>query len=560
MPGNNTETNIRLAPCAVDALKTLTSRRETSRDATIRQLLAEHVQRQEQQRYPEDRLTHISTVLRYPPPPLWRGAPREDVPVRVRAPAALLERARAMSLRLPGQYQRAHRDYQARLLTDAVTTAIAVAQPFTDDFLNGLMPVLRHGAALGLWRLAVAASSTRPELEVLTRAEQILKATRRRNFEETHILRVAALLESDVAWHSQERFRTAEALARGYLTGRRAKKWEDVLASQDARWGREYQGWLRRELTAPTRRRYAMPGYDWTGRGGSAVWRAEHQLQMDYFEQWLVERTDPGSGRIDAVAARDPNWLLRIPTDWRAHFTPAGAAGEPYQAWAAEGRLLAFPCRARRGLVFWPLLSCADVPVGRPVPGFEAAATAAASLRPEQITGFIEALLIDWNHRTAHDPDEFDDPDVGLRLPVAKARRFGLLTSQEEHRLMSCARESTLRSMDAYIEWAVFGGADSGWVERMKQARCDGDATAFMRVTRAHTKKGKGKPFSITRATWRWPGRSVAAELASGRRLPDVVQWLATESHRQRGLALEQAMERTWRNTVDRFGFRLWEV
>jgi len=158
----NSETNVRIAPCTLQALSRITARRGTSRDETVRQLLTEHVASQEQE-HPEDRLTHISTVLRYPRPPRWRGDPRTDVPLRVRAPADLLERARAVSLRLPGQHPRAYRDYQGRMLTDAVTTAIARDEPFDDDFLTGLLPLLRHGAALGLWRLTTAATSTRPE-------------------------------------------------------------------------------------------------------------------------------------------------------------------------------------------------------------------------------------------------------------------------------------------------------------------------------------------------------------------------------------------------------------
>jgi len=44
-----------------------------------------------------------------------------------------------VSLRLPGQSPRAYRDYQARLLTDAVMTAIAVDEPIVDEFLDGLL-------------------------------------------------------------------------------------------------------------------------------------------------------------------------------------------------------------------------------------------------------------------------------------------------------------------------------------------------------------------------------------------------------------------------------------
>ncbi|GHD86782.1 hypothetical protein [Streptomyces naganishii] len=44
------------------------ARRGASRNETVRQLLAEHVEEQER-KDPEDRITHISTVLRCRSPP-----------------------------------------------------------------------------------------------------------------------------------------------------------------------------------------------------------------------------------------------------------------------------------------------------------------------------------------------------------------------------------------------------------------------------------------------------------------------------------------------------------
>jgi hypothetical protein len=116
-------------------------RRGISRDETVRQLLGEHVERQERAEA-GDRLTHISTVLRYPRPPRWRREPRSDRPLRLRLAPGLIDRSRAVSLQLPGQSQRAQSDYQGRSLTDAVMTAIAVEEPFADEFLDGILPLL----------------------------------------------------------------------------------------------------------------------------------------------------------------------------------------------------------------------------------------------------------------------------------------------------------------------------------------------------------------------------------------------------------------------------------
>ncbi|MEV7130134.1 hypothetical protein [Streptomyces sp. NPDC093260] len=66
----------------------------------------------------------------------------------MRAPSALLERARAVPPRQPRQHPRAYRNHQDRVLSDAVTTSIARAEPFEDDFLTGLLPLPRHGAAV----------------------------------------------------------------------------------------------------------------------------------------------------------------------------------------------------------------------------------------------------------------------------------------------------------------------------------------------------------------------------------------------------------------------------
>jgi hypothetical protein len=128
------ETNVWLPACALAAVKAVAARRGLSRDETIRQLLDEHLEAQEL-RGSDVRLTHISTVLRYPPTlgrRKHRWVPEFGGPLRLRLRPGVADRARAVSLRLPGQFQRAHRDYQSRQLTDAVMTAIAVQEPFTD--------------------------------------------------------------------------------------------------------------------------------------------------------------------------------------------------------------------------------------------------------------------------------------------------------------------------------------------------------------------------------------------------------------------------------------------
>ncbi|MBL1087442.1 hypothetical protein JK359_36755 [Streptomyces actinomycinicus] len=549
----NAETNVRIAPSALEALTQIMARHGTSRDATIRRLLTEHVALQEQ-RHPEDRMTHISTVLRYPPPPRWRGDPRHDVPLRVRAPASLLVRARAVSLQLPGQHPRAHRDYQSRLLTDAVTTAIAQAEPFTDPFLTGLLPLLRHGAALGLWRLAVAASSTAPEKAWLKEAE-VVRAGHRlsstpQDPDDQHLLRVAEALELNEAWHATKRFRMATAAARRFLTGPGAEDVEQALYEQGDAWNTVYKEWLKTDWEGrPFRRRHGITSYDWTGRGGAAVWRAERRVNLEYFEDWLVGRTkgDPAAGVMEESGT--PLWLLRTPAAWcaRAPRSASRHACELYASWVADGSLLAFPYRSRQA--FWPLQRQQGTSGFEPVPGFEPVAAAAAGLHPDKVTGFIEAVLIDWNHTFAEEPSV----RVALDLPADRARRFGFITAEEQHRAMAEARATTLKVMDDVIAWAAGKEASPLHLLKLKDAR--GNAPEFHRLTRNYPRHKRPK-FHVARATWTWPGGSVAAELAAGTP-PDLVQWLATAAHSRSSLILEQAMEQAWHRAFDQYGFRM---
>ncbi|MGW6958778.1 hypothetical protein [Streptomyces chartreusis] len=548
----NVETNVRIAPCALEALGRITVRRGTSRDETVRQLLTEHVASQEQQ-LPEDRLTHICTVLRYPRPPRWRGDPRTDVPLRVRAPAGLLERARAVSLRLPGQHPRAYRDYQGRMLTDAVTTAIARDEPFDDGFLSGLLPLLRHGAALGLWRLAAAATSTGPEKAWLLGARVVSAAHRwtdaPHDAGEQHILRVAEVLEQEESWHALTRFESATSLARRFLTGPRAKEWEQALWAQDKPWEKLYEGFLRADDRAERRwrRQQGRTSYDWTGRGGTAVWRARRRVDLEHFEDWLVGRTktDPADRLMEEPAS--PGWLLRVPPAWPAH-APGPAASGPYMAWAEHRRLLAFPYRSRHA--FWPLLQCEGTPGHRPVPGFEPVAAAADGLRPGQVLGFIEAVLIDWNHDFAAEGPRLR---IALDVPADQAYRFGLVTAEEQHRLMAAARAATLKIMDDFISWAADDGAGENYLHKLREAR--GSARAFHRLTRNYPSHERPK-FTVPRASWTWPGRSVAAELVAGAQ-PELLGWLAGAAHRHSSLLLEQAMQVAWQRAFDAYGFRM---
>ncbi|MFI7643354.1 hypothetical protein [Nonomuraea sp. NPDC049400] len=537
----NVETNVRVLPCAYAALQTIVARRGLSRDETVRRLLSEYVERQEHLD-PEERLTHVSTVLRYPLPAFWPKAPRPDRPLRLRLPSDLGPRARAVSLRLAGQSPRAHRDYQSRSLTDAVMTAIAVEEPFVDEVLDGLLPLLRHGSARGLWYLAVAATSTAPELAVLTKAE-ILRATGPgsppRTSQEERLLLVAEALEQEVAWHGSVRFQVAANIARDLLTGPNAAQNEKMLHQQGQQWERLLVD-LRDGGTARARYRAGVIEASGVGRGATAVWRAERLVESQNFADWLINASvdHPVKRKI-----RPPGWITRLPAHWHGRRVAAAApAPEPYAGWLANGRVLAFRHQERH--VVWPLIPTPGRPGLAPVPGIEPVLRAASKVRADQLVAFIEAILIDWSGED--DPfgigDEHPEFDMRLRLPVDKAHEFGFLDALEKRRAMTDARAATLRSMTDIIK--SIPSSEPGLRRRLEEAY--GNTRQFGRIARDARKIwGVRFNFTVTQAWWYWPGGSVADALTAGNR-PDLVECLAGWAFRQSSLILELVMRRAW--------------
>lgn len=535
MPGRE-ETNVRLPECAFAALARVAGRWGTSRDTAVRRLLDRHVALQEQLES-GGRLTHISTVLRYPRPPRRRREPRSDRPLRLRLPPGLASRARAVSLLLPGQAQRAYRDYQGRLLTDAVMTAIAVEEPFTDQFLNGLLPLLRQRSALGLWQLAVAATSTAPENLVHATAETARYAPqfagRRR------VLLVAEALDDEVSWHSPERFQVAATIAHDLLTGADADANERMLYEQGVTWGRRLLDLRDGGAARDTARRktpafQGLSRYDWTGRGGTAVWRAERRVEVQDFEDWLIEGSDAGPVEREV---RPPGWRVRVPGRWHAHAVAAAAAEmpEPYAGWVAEGKLLVFPHQEQQAV--WPLIPSRKWPKWQLVLGIEPLVSAAQVLRPVQVLGFIEAVLINWN-----DEDEDDTIRIALDVPVGKAYDLGLITEEERRRAMAGARADTLKAMNDIIADLPEDQQDL----RYQLEQVNGNAARFGRIA-----KQSGIKFRVIRRGWRWPGRSVVDELLTGAPA-DFVECLATCAYRSSSLILERSMQAAWHEAFDR--------
>ncbi|WP_405848863.1 hypothetical protein [Streptomyces sp. NBC_01518] len=159
------------------------------------------------------------------------------------------------------------------------------------------------------------------------------------------------------------------------------------------------------------------------------------------------------------------DWLLRTPPGWHAHTVRGTDLTEPYTQWVTDGRLLTFPYQGR--LALWPLKTPGSA--WEPVPGIEplTAAARAAKLRPEEITGFIETALIDWNHEYGLD----SSLRIVLDLPADLAHRLGFLTSEQQHAAMAEARAETLRRMDEIIEELHDDGLDELDLQQLREAR-----------------------------------------------------------------------------------------
>jgi hypothetical protein len=558
-------------------------------DETMRRLLDEHLAAQEVLDT-ACRLTHVSTVMRYPLPLPGRRQPRQGVQLRLRLDAGIADRARDVSLQLPGQHLRGHRDYQARLLTDAVMTAIARQEPISDEVLDGVMPLLRHGAALGLWRLVTAATSTRSELEVFKRAES--SRTARMAGEPSNqnlwVERVAAALreEDDVAWHAAYRSEAAQFLARRLLPVD-ADAMENVLFEQDS------NSW-RNLLASPPMAGFRGREQSFEGRGGSAVWRAKRRVEQDEMLRWLSQSHRPEACRVKEVDP--PGWTLRIPDHWQSVMFPARRPLPP--VWAAHldaGRVVDIGAGGRPEL--WPTV---DGPDGEiiPVPRFEHVSTVAPSIGREEL---IEMVLVDLTYRPliangeptknssfdadstmehfgpfAHEldtgsldedlldadwiVDDFryepyvegvvydqyvDEWEAGpIMLTAHRAFNLGLIDESERDALLEQARLATQDAMREIVASLV--GKNDALGDELRAAM--DEPYRFVRLA------GRAKQFlSITESSWTWPVTSIAAAIADHAVSARAVEHLARLVVLRCKRRLERSMEQAARAAFDRF-------
>ncbi|MCW2674077.1 MAG: hypothetical protein JWP14_2666 [Frankiales bacterium] len=400
------QTSVRVPHEAVAALQIHATRLGVSRDAALREAIADFVERQ-QPLNEEARLTHLTTVLRYPPMPLGRGTPDPRAHLRFRIDPEQREAASELGLRLPGQSGRhGHHHYAARPLTDAVMTATYEAEPFVVSGLEGLPQVLTRRVADGLWRLTVAATLTAAETQALWRS----------GGSDLPVV----LTEEEVAWHHPWRFAVAHRILKTLLLDDDAAEWMDMLESQTGQYRSllaELQrrdpaaGWLQDGLRGLDTHRSSVEG-----RGGTAVWRADRELEMTRITAWLA---DPES--TSTLSLETPEWSLRWPDEWTKACLSLGAPIPPeLDAAVASGKVSVVTSGSR--LVFWPLTAG-----GHPVEQFAACLHAGQDLAPARLA---EVVLLDH--------EELPTP----RLPAATAHDFGLITEEERDDLVATAAAS----------------------------------------------------------------------------------------------------------------------
>jgi hypothetical protein len=531
------ETNVFIPAAANDALLRIASESGASRDATVRTVLEAYLDLQ-RARGESNRLCHVATVLRYPPANLILSRDR-GVRLRLRLDEGVAEEAKASALRLPGQASgRAHEDYQARPLADAVLTAIALKARFTDSFLEGLMPLLRQQAAVGLWHLAAAATATGTERELFQQwrdATFFVSPGSDSAAEVTRLESVVELLrDGTIAWHGLWRVEAVRHLARQLLAGADAVKNERMLFDQTVTaFGklRDDLEFAAGELSHSLHVGMRPAINDVEGRAGAAIWRAKRHLAVQALEESMVEAAECAAGPLSVVAP--PGWSLRQPEGWLV--LQVGRAPAPLPAsWAeavADHRVIHFQVGSRH--LVWPVRRD-DAGHVHLVPGMAAALA--------QLTGLpaveaVERLLILC---------EGDEDEGYPRVPAETAVACGLITSARAAALEAAARRETDASIASYLK-GLEDEVDPKSYARLVAAA--NDPTEFTRIL-ARLRI----PFAPEPAEYTWRVDSVAAAIEAEAPQP-AIGWLtrhALESSRRR---LEEAQEEAWHDAFERFRY-----
>ena len=422
----------------------------------------------------------------------------------------------ALTLRLPGQAKRRGlKDYARSPLTEALTTAIARERHFDVPGLEGIPPIWTQAAAIGLWRLTVAATLTVPEqLAVLGNLDDIDA-----DVEDPSAL-TQLLREGDLAWHHSWRFEVALQLARNLLAdSKRVENWRSLKDRDDD--FRELRFDLERTddldhrllLGAPTR-----PTSNVTGRGGALVWRARRSLALQAIRSWIVlEPTSP-------LMVSPPYLKIAHPQAWTSVRVPAGEQlPVAVQVAADAGKVLVLSTAEHTAA--WPFVRA----TGDLVPGFDIVIEELPRRLPEEV---VELVLLDAQLLA----DVYLEPGIAFDL--------GFITAGERDRLVADAEKKTSTRVEATLKRA------EDWTpqEYAKLQALRGAPEQFFEFATKHHHVREG----VVRPWWVWTPGSTVTELANLAGAPERLRELIRFRGRSWKRQLETAMEAAGRAAIAR--------
>jgi hypothetical protein len=557
------QTNVAVPLSALEALRSIRARcGYRSRAEAVRELLGEYVAVQSA-RAPDQRLVHVATLLRYPPP--RREARFLGVDpgkqLRISCDKHVWDSARALAFALPGQCgYRGHGEYQARRGTDAVLAAIALAQPLDDPQL-GEYQLLTRWQAEGLWRLVIACTRTPYERRVAKlaayAADERSKAVRDGapdTGEPTTAESVASGLAWSVAWHGRERFTMAGIIVRERLTGPEAAgflRMLDERARHDEEWWldrvAEYQKAYQHHPIV--RKLHEMPV-----KGATAVWRAERSVRSGDMVRWLMETVRASAPTTYVM--RPPGWVLRVPGDWTPTlFDAADAVPTQWLRHAEAGRVLHL--RHGNKHVLWPTRVIEDCSTTQPVSGFDVVVKALTGREGWEI---VETVLLNLNDKEAEDANGH----LRVRVPAHIACDLGLIAEEHRDALIGAAGLQLLQDPDhTQPGWMrpemnhdlLFADLDKRCriIEEREQARMAyaRGQQAFVRYLAAINHPWRSSLWfkwdgRENKATWWWPGQSLASAVDAGDLSAAAVRWLSIYLFELRRQHLNTDMGERW--------------
>lgn len=542
------------AVAALDEIKVHESYR--SRNQALASVLGDYVDHQ-RERGPEGRVVHIATLLRWPPPrredrlvASHRGVPTSGRQLRLNVERELWITARDHGYVLPGQSTvRGHPEYQARRGADAVLAAIARRRPLTDPVLGQIEQLLTRRQARGLWRLAVAGTSTVAERQVAELADDAREAleiagARGQTLEVSgRVVRVAEKLRtSQVTWHASERFRVLSTIAFENLSGEGAQDFLDLLDEVDddtVSWRDE----LARLRVAP------IASVSREGRGATAVWRAEREVQTEDLMDWFG-RMDRASTPTSFVM-HPPGWVLRFPTQW----LPAPADDETLSRSGGIDAGHVLRLRHAGNDFVWPTRENTEG-LMTTVPGFETVLTAAGRRSAQDV---LEATLLDFSQEL-HD----GDPMPSVWVPAHIAHDLGLIDETERDRLVSEARAACdadlARSEDephykSRIDLDIlFADLDregsfcqAGDRERARMAFAGGIRTFVQYLVEIGYPAVKSEYLQFAFETkYRYPMSTLAEAVQAGELRSDALRWVSAYVFSRRDAILNTDVQKRW--------------